>query len=305
MSKSTLAARHGRYISMPCDSSCPSGVPPSGCACQAARGTGEIAVAVARYLVDAGVWGQTRCRSGEGHGLRALRLSIASQLLTPATSAFIDGFGDVANSARLWALLSARIPTTSCRRWSLPRSPAEKVAAQCRDSMRRCPVRVPLCGRQGLPERHRTVQIRSLVDRLVRYPYRIDTSSANVRVIRGGRVERHQQPDKDLYVSDIVLSRPLRQGETASIEYETLFSYTEAPPPEFRRAARGRVDNLELYLQFHRSRLPRSVWWTAWDDYRHNARIVDQERTRLDSERSVHRYLPYIERTVVGFRWDW
>jgi hypothetical protein len=50
--------------------------------------------------------------------------------------------------------------------------------------------------------------------------------------------------------------------------------------------------------------MPRRVWWTKWDDYEESASIVHQERVSLDMERAAHRYLSFIERTVVGFYWE-
>jgi hypothetical protein len=271
-------------------------------------------LAVARFLVNRGLWGESATETQAKDSVyRALSGDQERQLLTPETlTKFIDGFDMRPDHAeRLWATWAAVDPQTArAVTGEIPDSPGPRPlvdpALPTRQHGTVSLHEFHYLGMDGLPRRHRTVQvIRALVDRLTNYPYRIDTDAADVRVIRGGRVVHHYSVNSQLYAFDIQLSMPLRRGETASIEYETTFSYVQPPPPEFRRAALGWVDNLELYLQFDRRRLPERVWWSRWNDYRSGALVIDEERVRLDTEWSVHRYLHRIERTVVGFRWEW
>jgi hypothetical protein len=273
---------------------------------------GEInAMAVARFLTEEReVWqdGAT-ARQVKDTVHRALTADEARQLLTPETlSRFVAGFdlseeqenrlrallaGDDPDRARpITGALAARAAGTSAR-------PCETVSSH----------ELHYLGPTGLPARHVTHRvIRSAVDDLRGYQYQIDTEHARVALRRGGRVGNSFPVDGGyLYAFEAVLSRPLAKGETASLEYETVFDYPadDPPPPEFRRAAVTRTENLEMYLRFDRARLPHRVWWAEWDDYRDEARILTQERMSLDTELSVHRFLPYIERTCVGFYWEW
>ena len=156
-------------------------------------------------------------------------------------------------------------------------------------------------GPDGLPESHRTVHVIRANGRLERYPYIFDTDAASVRVVQGGRAGQPYALDNGLYAVDIVLTRPLYPGETASMECETTFWYRTPPPPEFRRASIGRIENLDLRVQFHHLRLPAQVWWSEWPALDEPPTV--SEPVALDAEKSVHRYLDAVENTVVGFRW--
>lgn len=159
---------------------------------------------------------------------------------------------------------------------------------------------------RGLPYEHETVQvIRALVDGLAVYPFYVDTDRISVISRRGGRTAEVQRATEGLWVVPFHLSRPLRRGQTASLGYRSRLNYDQPPPPEVRRAAYGRVSSLEIYLQFSQVRLPKHVWWTEWEHWEPDSPIWTEERVELDEEQSVHRVLTYIERAVVGFRWEW
>lgn len=273
---------------------------------------GEInAMAVARFLAEErSVWHE----GATAHQIkdtvhRALTSDNDRQLLTPETlTRFATGFELTEDQeTHLRALLAGDDPDHA-------RPVTGALAAHAaRPAVRPCETvsshELHYLGPTGLPVRHTTVRvIRSAVDGLRSYSYQIDTEHARVSLVRGGRVGNSYPLDGGhLHAFEAILSRPLATGETASLEYDTVFSYPEQdpPPPEFRRAAVGRTENLEMYLRFDRARLPHRVWWAEWDDYRDEAKILTQERTSLDTELSVHRFLPYIERTCVGFHWEW
>ncbi len=157
-------------------------------------------------------------------------------------------------------------------------------------------------GPDGLPESHRTLHLIRAKERLDRYPYIFDTDAASVRVVQGGRAGQPYALDNGLYAVDIVLARPLEQGETTSMECETTFWYRTPPAQEFRRASSGLIENVDLRVQFHHLRLPVQVWWSEWPTL--DEPPASSEPVPLDADKSVHRYLDAIERTVVGFRWD-
>lgn len=157
-------------------------------------------------------------------------------------------------------------------------------------------------GPDGLPESHRTVHVIRAEEYLDRYPYIFDTDAASVRVACGGRCGEPYALEDGLFAVDILLTEPLRPGQTAAMECETTFWYRTPPPPEFRRAAVGRLDDVDLRVQFHQLRLPRRVWWSEWPALDADPSL--SEPVGLDAEKSVHRRLPVIERNVVGFRWE-
>jgi hypothetical protein len=161
-------------------------------------------------------------------------------------------------------------------------------------------------GPHGLPTRHRTeINIRSRVDGLQSYKYRIDTPHGKVRAVRGGRQgELHE--DAGAWAVDLVFPHPLRRGEMHYMEFWTLLSYDEPPPPVARRATYACIENLDLRVQFHWSRLPRKVWWAEWEGYfGPDDDLINRELVELDEEFAVSRYLEAVERAVVGFVWDW
>lgn len=157
-------------------------------------------------------------------------------------------------------------------------------------------------GPDGLPESHRTVHVIRADDYLDRYPYIFDTDAASVRVACGGRCGEPYALEDGLFAVDILLAEPLLPGQTIAMECETTFWYRTPPPPEFRRAASGRIENVDLRVQFHQLRLPSRVWWSEWPAL--DATPAVSEPVELDAEKSVRRALPAIERRVVGFRWE-
>ena len=64
-----------------------------------------------------------------------------------------------------------------------------------------------------------------------------------------------------------------------------------------------RVENLDIRVEFDPDLLPAKVWWAVWDGMQ--GEIAEQHAVDLDSQHSVHRYLRLVEKTVVGFHWDW
>jgi hypothetical protein len=58
-----------------------------------------------------------------------------------------------------------------------------------------------------------------------------------------------------------------------------------------------------MRIEFHPDRLPRRVWWAHWDGG--DGTVLEREAVSLDSQHSVHRYLRSLEKTVVGFYWEW
>jgi hypothetical protein len=161
-------------------------------------------------------------------------------------------------------------------------------------------------GPDGLPNRHRVIHvIEALVDGVDRVPYRADTNALTLEVCQGfsGVAGPVYEPITGLFVVDMLLGKPLAAGETATLEHWTTFHYAQPPPREFRRIVVGSLENLDVRVEFHPDRLPREVVWAMWDTM--DGPIADRERVSLDGQFAVHRYLRLVEKTVVGFHWDW
>ena len=58
-----------------------------------------------------------------------------------------------------------------------------------------------------------------------------------------------------------------------------------------------------MRVQFHPDKLPAAIWWSVWDGV--DGEAVENELVTPDPQFSVHRYLRFLERTVVGFHWSW
>jgi hypothetical protein len=161
-------------------------------------------------------------------------------------------------------------------------------------------------GPHGLPVRHRTVQVvRALRPGLASYTFRFDRREASVRVLRGATA-REPRPDVSGFTAvELCFPRPLRMGETASLEYETSFDWRSVPPPQLRRAARTPVERLEMRVAFTPGRLPADLHWALWDGYGPDARMRAAERVELDDECSAHRFTDEICGMTVGFTWTW
>jgi hypothetical protein len=160
-------------------------------------------------------------------------------------------------------------------------------------------------GPDGLPARHLTTQvIEATADSLSAHRYIFDTATLTVDVMQGGRLgESTYGLGNGLFACDILLMRPLRKGETATLRYSSAFHYTEPPPPEFRRAALRQVQNVNLRVEFHAGRLPRRVYFTEWQGL--HAPPVRRTPVTPEPDNSVHVYLQSMERAIAGFTWEW
>ena len=58
-----------------------------------------------------------------------------------------------------------------------------------------------------------------------------------------------------------------------------------------------------MRVEFHPNRLPAHVWWARWDG--DDGDVIERESVTLDSQCSVHRYVRSVDKTVVGFYWQW
>jgi hypothetical protein len=160
-------------------------------------------------------------------------------------------------------------------------------------------------GADGLPGRHLTTQIiEATADGLDAYRYMFDTATLAVDVMQGGRLgESTYDMGNGVFARDIVLMRPLRHGETATLRYSSAFHYSELPPPEFRRASLRLVQNVNLRVEFHPALLPRQVFFAEWNEL--HGPPARRMPVILEPDNSVSVFLHSMERAIAGFTWEW
>jgi hypothetical protein len=281
--------------------------------------SGEITQLAVAEVLARRLWSYPRGHGDSGvlpHQLKdTVSRALSGRLLSRSTlTLFIDAFGfSAAEADRLWRLWegSGTISVLSGPRAMTPRTEQELHAAIGPRRHQTLSLHDHVwVGAEGLPSRTRTLQvIEAIVDGLDRIPYLYDTKALTLEVGQGctdlsGDLFRVSE---DLFVTYIALARTLDAGETTTLEYWTTFQYPGDPldphEREYRRAFMGQLENFDMRVEFHPGRLPARVWWATWDGV--EGEIIEQEPVTLDSQNSVHRYLRFIEKTVIGFHWAW
>jgi len=165
-------------------------------------------------------------------------------------------------------------------------------------------------GADGRLEQTRTIQvIEAVVAKVDSIPFLYDTSALTVEVSRGcsGLSGDLEQLRPDVFRTDILLARTLELGETATLEYWTTYrlpgDLTDPRECEYRRGVLRHMENFDMRVEFHPSRLPAHVWWATWDGV--EGEVLSQQEVTLDSQHAAQRFLRSVDRAVVGFRWDW
>lgn len=150
----------------------------------------------------------------------------------------------------------------------------------------------------------RTMQIiMAAEDGVDRYLFNHEPDVVSVHVHAGGRLGRHYEYGSGLVADDIVLDQPLGKGQRVALEYSATY-VPGTRVTQVRRPARARSESVSLAVQFDVERLPSKVWWAVWTDH-YEGDPVDESLVQVDDRGQAHRFVPYIEQTVVGFRWDW
>lgn len=165
-------------------------------------------------------------------------------------------------------------------------------------------------GEDGRIDRARAIQVIEATARDVdRIPFLCDTNVLTLEVGQGGQEMSGEvrQIGDDVFFTEIVLASALDVGETTTLECWITYRYpgdlADPAEREFRRAVIRQAENLDIRVQFQAERLPRQVWWSRWDGIEGD--VLEEELVTLDSEYSAQRYLRSLDKTVVGFHWQW
>jgi hypothetical protein len=165
-------------------------------------------------------------------------------------------------------------------------------------------------GRDARIDRARMLHvIEAIAQGVDRIPFLCDTNVLTVEVGQGGKElsGNVEQLRDDIFFAEILLARTLDLGETITLEYWVTYRFPGDPSDpserEFRRAVMRHAENIDMRVEFHPLRLPGQVWWANWDGA--DGEVIQREAVTLDRECSVHRYLRSVDKTVVGFCWEW
>jgi len=259
-----------------------------------------VATVLARHLFEAGEVGDERePRSLENRVGRALN---GTRLSDGTLELFIAAFGmSAADADELRALRSGRstrgrLVVCDALDGERPMPPRTCRTLQLTEEHEVGPDRSPL--------RHRTWQLLVAQEPTAVWHYAFDTPHAAVSLLAGGTpVGAFRLPGSPMHVVEIELDQPLLPGQTARLEYETVFAYPEPPQPEFRRGVSASVRHLATTLRFSPDVQPRQIWWGRWSDV---AATEPGERTPVElvGGQTSHELVPDGE-CVVGWTWRW
>lgn len=233
-----------------------------------------------------------------------VRRALAGEILTPETlNWFIAAFGmDERDEHSLWACYAG--DRTQVGGISYTIISDRELALRQRHRTVALFERYTVSAAGRLVERRTMHTIVALEDEVDTYPFNHEPVIERIDVIHGGKLGRHYIHDDGLHTDAIMLDRKLHKGDTAALEYWSFYPEASYDATEVRRPAHGRSDNIDIALQFRRPALPHNISWAIWPD--HSAgRPVSEEPTAVDAQGNVHRFVRFIEETVVGFRWEW
>lgn len=261
-----------------------------------------VAKVIEEHLLDIGE------RSDEMTGLaRQLKDRVSRALSGEGLSAetlrwFIDAFqmGE-RDEARLWEIFAAKESEATGVSHTL---------RQRREMIRRQRHRTVSLVERYFIDRHGSLvlrqthhAIRAVEDGVDIYVFNHEPQATAVEVVYGGRLGSAYEYGGGLTSKEIILDRPLRKTESTVLEYRTHFAPCSTFLTEIRRAAFARSENIDIAVEFDVQKIPQKAWWCAWDDHFSSVRVID-EPIQISHE-TIRKFLPYIEETVVGFRWVW
>lgn len=259
-----------------------------------------VAEVIALDLWDRGERAETATDLARTLKDRVSRALNGTAISTETLTWFISAFEmDREDEIRLWGTLSSR---------SYPQLGISRTMRERREMVHRQRHRTV-----GLFERYivgsdrslklrRTLHvIRAIEDGVHSYVFNHEPEAISVEVIHGGSLGDSYRYGGGLHAVEILLSAALGEGQSTSLEYQTTFAANNQLE-EVRRAAFGKSENVDFAVEFQGS-LPSEAYWCVWEDHLLGD-PVEEESAAFEGN-SIRKYVPFIEETVVGFRWSW
>jgi hypothetical protein len=145
--------------------------------------------------------------------------------------------------------------------------------------------------------------IRAVEDGVDIYIFNHEPEASKIEVVHGGAIGERHEYGGGLFSVEIILDKPLGKSERTALEYRTNFNSGVIRRMEVRRAAFARAENVDLAVEFHKEKVPKMAWWCVWDDHFGDC-PVDESRVIIRNA-ILRKYVPFIEETIIGFRWEW
>jgi len=142
----------------------------------------------------------------------------------------------------------------------------------------------------------------ALEDNVDTFAYSPRDNTHTVEVIAGGTFVGFHESSPGFVGAELKLDHPLRKGQHVSLQYATHHRSDFDACTDVRRAARKRMDNVDLRVIFENP--PTRAWWCVWDAYS-SGKVVQRIEATITGKNEVHQFVPFIEETIVGFSWEW
>ncbi|MFB6656481.1 hypothetical protein ACFCZ4_35135 [Streptomyces microflavus] len=143
----------------------------------------------------------------------------------------------------------------------------------------------------------------AIQDDLENFAYSPRDTVTSVESVIGGTFSGFHPSNPGYLGIELKLDRRLAKNEYSSLQYTTLHRATPDPCVHVRRAARKRIDNVDMRVIFEAT-APCRTWWCVWDDYS-GPEPIRKIPASVTPGGEIHQFVPYVEQAVVGFQWEW
>ena len=261
-----------------------------------------VAEVIALHLWDCGERSDSATSLARELKDRVSRALNGTALSSQTLSWFIAAFDiDASDESRLWATFSGRGNIQTGIAHTLRRR-REMVKRQCHRTVSLVE-RYTVDQNGSLVLRRTLHAIRAVEDGVDIYIFNHEPEASQIEVLHGGELGRRYEYGGGLSSVEILLDEPLAKSECTALEYRTHFAPGLTCLTEVRRAAFARAENIDLAVEFDGARRPQRAWWCVWDD--HLGGTLIRENVMSFKNDTIRRYVPFIEETVVGFKWEW
>jgi len=167
------------------------------------------------------------------------------------------------------------------------------------------------------PGFHTVVQGITALEPIRQISYYFDTDEiSDITAHRGCTLgEQRPLPELGLRVAELLLTRPLRAGERATLKYTTWFNYRVPPAPEYRRrVGANEMSLLDMCVQFEKGCAPAHIWEARWPSADPDIQPLPDSLVEVEPQDSLE--VPAIVEVkrqevgvppgvVLGYLWEW